>query len=189
MNIVLIGYRCSGKTTVGKALASMLNMQFIDTDQAVEKSSGRSIDQIVMRSGWAEFRALEKEIISRAAAKDKLVIATGGGVVLEQENIVQLRKNGFTVWLKVPPRVIKERMAQDELQGIRRPPLKGENPVDEISRVLAERERLYEDAADIIVDTTCSDIERVCKTIIANMELVGGKKGWTHGRQLYRQSL
>ena len=189
MNIVLIGYRCSGKTTVGKALASMLNMQFIDTDQAVEKSSGRSIDQIVMRSGWAQFRALEKEVICRAAARDNLVIATGGGVVLEKENMVQLGKNGFTVWLKVSPEVIKERMAQDELQGIRRPPLKGENPVDEISRVLAERERLYEEAADLIVDTTSSDIERVCKTIIANMELVGGKKGWTHGRQLYRQSL
>jgi len=188
MNIVLIGYRCSGKTTVGKALARMLNMQFIDTDQLVENRSGRSIDQIVMRSGWVEFRALEKEIISRAAAKDNLVIATGGGVVLQEENIIQLRKNGFTVWLKAPPRVIKERMAQDELQGIRRPPLKGENPVDEISRVLAERERLYEEAADLIVDTTSSDIDRVCKTIIANMELVGGK-GWTHGRQLYRQSL
>ena len=92
MNIVLIGYRCSGKTTVGKALASMLNMQFIDTDQAVEKSSGRSIDQIVMRSGWAQFRALEKEIISRAAAKDKLVIATGGGVVLQPLKIKNAEK-------------------------------------------------------------------------------------------------
>ena len=188
MNIVLIGYRCSGKTTVGKALARMLNMRFIDTDQAVEKCSGRSIDQIVMRSGWAQFRSLEKEIISRIAEKDNLVIATGGGVVLEQENIVQLRKNGFTVWLKAPPRVIKERMAQDELQGIRRPPLKGNNPLNEINRVLAERERLYEQAADLIVDTSSSDIERVCKTIIANMELINGK-GRTHGRQLYRQSL
>ena len=188
MNIVLIGYRCSGKTTVGNALANMLNKRFIDTDQLVENRSGRSIDQIVMRSGWAQFRSLEKEIISRVVEKDNLVIATGGGVVLQEENIIQLEKNGLTVWLKSPPRVIKERMAQDELQGIRRPPLKGENPVDEISRVLAKRERLYEQAADLIVDTSSSDIERVCKTIIANMELINGK-GRTHGRQLYRQSL
>ena len=188
MNIVLIGYRCSGKTTVGKALARMLNMEFIDTDQAVEKHSGRSIEQIILKSGWAQFRALEKEIITHIAAKDNLVIATGGGVVLDKGNIDQLRKNGFTIWLKVHPSVIKERMAQDELHGIRRPPLKGKNSVDEISKVLSERERLYEEAADLIVDTSSSDIKKVCQSIIANIELICGKE-WTHGRQLYRQSL
>jgi len=94
MNIVLIGYRCSGKTTVGKLLARELKRELLDTDRLIEGKTGLPINLYVSQKGWGDFRAMEKEVVSDVASRDDLVIATGGGVVIDLENVKNLRGTG-----------------------------------------------------------------------------------------------
>ncbi len=177
MNIVLIGYRCAGKTSVGRLLAKVLGMKFVDLDEVVEQASGCSIDEIVSRSGWSRFRALEQEAIKHTSRKDNLVIATGGGVVLQRENVEQLEANGLIIWLRASAEMIKERMVRDDREAIKRPPLSGKDSIEEIHRVLAERERHYQRAADLIIDTNGMDIKQVVDTTVVYLESLGQKKG------------
>ncbi len=99
MNIVLIGYRGAGKSAVGEKLAARLGKEFVDADDLLEKREGRRIREIVESQGWQYFRALEKEILSEVAARDNLVIAPGGGAVLDMANVKALQKNGLIIWL------------------------------------------------------------------------------------------
>ena len=94
MNIVLIGYRCSGKTGVGKILACKLEKYFVDIDSLIEKRAGCSIKGLVSKSGWDHFRMIEKKMIERVSKKGNLIIATGGGAVMDKENIKNLKRNG-----------------------------------------------------------------------------------------------
>ena len=181
MNIVLVGYRCSGKSSVGMALANKLNFEFVDTDSLVERQAGMSIQEIVTRLGWPRFRAMEQEIVTKVSGQENLIIATGGGVVLKEQNMERLRKNGFIVWLKASPNIIKERMAYHEAAGKKRPPLLADNSVDEIEQVLKEREPLYEMAADLVLDTTTSHIDQVCEAIEKEFYTFS-RKGLSHGR-------
>ena len=100
MNIVLIGMRGSGKTTVGKILARKLGRELIEMDELIIQRAGLSITEIVARYGWSKFRDVEEEIVSDVAGLNNIVNATGGGVVTKEKNIVQLKKNGVLVWLK-----------------------------------------------------------------------------------------
>ena len=109
MNIVLTGYRCSGKTTVGKILAADLGRRFVDTDRVIENKTGSSIQDYVSVNGWEKFREIEKGIVSDIASEDNLIIATGGGVVTIPENMSNLGKNGWIVWLQVDPETIRNR--------------------------------------------------------------------------------
>ena len=97
MNIVLIGYRCSGKTEVGKILARELGMGFIDTDLLIEENTGCSIESIVSEKGWDHFRKIERKTIAEVSEKDNVAIATGGGVVMDRNNVHNLNRNGFIV--------------------------------------------------------------------------------------------
>ena len=166
MNIVLIGYRCCGKTSSGKRIAEKLNRIFVDTDDLIREKSGKSIDDLVSRHGWKHFRELEKDAIREISSNDDLVIAAGGGVVTEKENIVNLKINGFIVWLHSSIETIKERMKKDDKSSESRPSLTGEDPVDEIMKVLEEREPVYSDVSDMAVDTSNLDIDEVADTII-----------------------
>jgi len=166
MNIVLIGYRCSGKTSAGKIIAERLDKKLIDTDDLVKEKSGKSIDDIVSRHGWHHFRKLERDVIKEISSNDDLVIATGGGVVTEKENMVNLKKNGFIIWLHSDIETIKERMKKDEQSPGNRPSLTGEDPADEIMKVLEEREPVYSDVSDMAIDTGKFGIDEVADTII-----------------------
>ena len=99
MNIVLIGYRCSGKTVVGKILARDLGRDFLDTDEKIEENTGSSIETIISREGWNHFRDVEKRVIEEVSSRDHLVISTGGGVVVDRGNRENLKRNGWLVWL------------------------------------------------------------------------------------------
>ena len=103
MNIVLIGYRCCGKTSAGKYIAEKLNRKFIDTDDLIKEKAESSIDDIVFRHGWQYFRELEKGVIKEVSSNDNLVIATGGGVVTERENVDNLKKNGLIIGRNTKP--------------------------------------------------------------------------------------
>ena len=166
MNIVLIGYRCSGKTSSGKIIAKKTGRGFIDTDAMIEERAGRPIEEVIAVKGWEYFRGLEKEVIEDISGMDNLVIATGGGVVIDEDNVVNLKKNGFVVWLKAGIDILKERMERDEVSGIPRPSLTGMDTMDEVETVLASRNPLYKKAGDLVIETDKISIREVANLII-----------------------
>lgn len=170
MNIVLIGYRCCGKTSTGKILAQRLDKKFVDTDELIVEKAGCSIDEIVSNHGWEYFRKLEADVIKEVSGIDNLVIATGGGVVIQDENITNLKKNGFVVWLNADINIIRKRLIEDTLSDQNRPSLTGDDPSDEIRAVLEEREPLYKGASDVVFDTSKLNINEVTDLIIEEIE-------------------
>jgi shikimate kinase len=166
MNIVLIGYRCSGKSSSGRIIAKKTGRTFIDTDGFIEEKAGSSIEEIVKVRGWEYFRGLEKEVIKEVSDMDNLVIATGGGVVIDEDNVTSLKKKGFTVWLKADVDTIKERMEREELSGNIRPSLTGVDTLDETETVLASRNPLYKKTADLVIDTAQISVKEVANLVI-----------------------
>ncbi|MGD9034170.1 MAG: shikimate kinase [Desulfobacteraceae bacterium] len=169
MNIVLIGYRCSGKTVVGKTLARELGKEFLDTDTLIEENEGRSIETMISTKGWDHFRVTEKRLVKEVSRRKNLVIATGGGIVMDDENVKKLKQNGWVVWLKGKPEVLKERMAKEQRSGRIRPSLTGTDPLEEIKEVLSIRKPFYERAGDLVVDTSSLSIKDAAELIIKNL--------------------
>jgi shikimate kinase len=169
MNIVLIGYRCSGKTAIGRVLAHKLSMSFSDTDVLIEEDAGESIEAIIKTKSWDYFRNLESDVIERVSEKDSQVIATGGGVVVNQENVKALKKDGWVVWLDARPNVLKERMEKELNSGNIRPSLTGVDPLAEIEEVMNTRRPMYQKAGDFVVDTTRLSEPEVAALIMKNL--------------------
>jgi len=169
MNIVLIGYRCSGKSSVGRILALELEREFLDTDQMIENYYKISIEEIVEREGWEYFRDIEKKVIGEVSEKENKVIATGGGVVMDEGNLLSLRKKGFLIWLKAGREMICKRMGDDRMVGSVRPSLTGDHPEDEIGKVLRIREPYYKRAGNIAVDTNRMSELEVANEIIRRL--------------------
>jgi shikimate kinase len=166
-NLVLIGYRATGKTSVGARLAEALHRPFVDLDQVLVREAGRSVADIVAQGGWAEFRRLEKELVARYRDARGLVLATGGGVVLDPDNVAALRENGILIWLVADPAAIQARLAQDQPRDANRPSLTGEDTVREVLEVLEARAPLYQAAAQMSVDTTHRSVAQVVKLVLA----------------------
>ena len=166
-NLVLIGYRATGKSAVGARLARILGRRFVDLDQVLVQEAGRSIAEIVAQGGWEEFRRREKELVARYATPQGLVLATGGGVVLDFDNVQTLRKNGLIIWLTADAATIKARLAADQTQADYRPSLTGADPLKEVAEVLKSRQHLYLAAAQLIVDTAGQTIGQVVDQILA----------------------
>ena len=101
MNIFLIGYRCSGKTSVGQALAEIFDRPFYDADAELVREQGMDISEIVKKQGWDAFRNMERDVIKRMCAVKDCVVATGGGAVLDDENVKNMKKNVFAACLRV----------------------------------------------------------------------------------------
>ncbi len=167
MNLVLIGYRGSGKTTVGKRLAARMGKEFVDTDDLLEKQHGALISDIVKFHGWDYFRAMEREIIEGISNQDHLVIAPGGGALLDPENILALKRNGFIIWLKADGHTIRKRMEKDCRTGDRRPSLTGKGIFDELEEVMAFRYPIYEKVSEAQIDTSALSPEEVVETIFS----------------------
>ncbi len=161
MNIVLIGMRGSGKTTIGKLLAKRLGKQFIEMDELIVQRLGQSIPEIVQRYGWQKFRDVEEEITREVAGWDNVVNATGGGVVTREENIRELKKKGKLVWLKANTNTLLRRIGNDQS----RPSLTGKSPREDMEAVLAERSPIYQRVADFIVDTEGKMPEEIAEAI------------------------
>jgi shikimate kinase len=170
MNIVLIGYRCSGKTAVGGILADELGRDFLDTDVLIEERAFCSIETLISLKGWDHFREIEKAVVQDLSIKDNLVIATGGGVVMDEENVKNLKKNAWIVWLNGSPDVLKERMDKDERSGKSRPSLTGADPLGEIAQVLSTRRPLYEQAGNLTVDTSNLSIREAVALIMKTIK-------------------
>ena len=169
-NLVLIGYRATGKTSVGARLAEVLQRPFVDLDQVLVREAGRSVADIVAQGGWAEFRRLEKELVARYRDARGQVLATGGGVVLDPDNVAALRENGILIWLTADPAAIQARLAQDQPRDANRPSLTGGDTIREVAAVLEERAPLYQAAAQISIDTTHRSVAQVVKLVLAALK-------------------
>jgi len=170
MNIVLIGMRGAGKSTVGKRLAALMGKEFVDTDDLVEKRLGAPIKEIVGKKGWGFFRSMEKRAIKDVSRGDHLVIAAGGGAVLDPENVKSLKKNGLVIWLKADGQVLQERLSLDPQTENNRPTLTGRGTLEELIEIMASRAPLYEKAADVQLDTGNLDLEKVVEIILSIVE-------------------
>ena len=175
-NLVLIGYRATGKTSVGARLAEALDCPFVDLDQVLVREAGRSVADIVAQDGWDEFRRLEKELVARYRDTRGQVLATGGGVVLDPDNVAALRKNGILIWLTAEPAAIQARLAQDQPRDANRPSLTGADTVQEVEAVLQERAPLYQAAAQMSVDTTHRSVSQVVKLVLAALKSEEARK-------------
>lgn len=167
MNLYLVGSRCTGKTTVGKALAAKLGLNFVDADRMISAETGLDIAAIVDKIGWEAFRKKESEVISRLSQRNGQVIATGGGVVTVSENVTAMRSSGMVIWLKASPETIRTRMQADDATATSRPSLTGQGSLEEIGEVLVERDHLYARAADHFLGTDELSIAQIVEKITA----------------------
>jgi len=148
-NIILIGYMGSGKTTIGRKLASNLGFRFVDTDELVREHSGKTIPEIFQEQGEEAFRDFETDVLKSVINSECQIISTGGGLVLREENRMLLKDSGFCVWLKANPDTIYERICRNG----NRPLLETENPRQTIYTMLQERTPKYLEAANMEIAT------------------------------------
>ena len=141
VNLFLIGMMGSGKTTTGRCLAQTLGYQFFDTDQLIEQLADQTIDEIFAESGEARFRKLETQVLSELSSYRRLVISTGGGIILNKMNWSYLQ-HGLIVWLDVDVESLWERLQDDHT----RPLLQTSNPLETLKTTLNARTSLYEQA-------------------------------------------
>ena len=139
-NIILTGFMGTGKTTLGQLLAKKIGYKFIDTDTLIETQIGQTISDFFQQQGEAAFRKLESELVENLAEKQGLVIATGGGLVLNPNNVAMLSKTGKIICLTASPEEILTRVSKQ--QGVR-PLLQGENPLGKITQLLQQRDSVY----------------------------------------------
>ena len=168
-NIILEGFMGSGKTTVSEILSDKLDLELLDTDQAIEEAEGRSINEIFAADGEAAFRSMETDLVNMVVSEhlNQMVVSLGGGLPLREENRQLLKKAGKIVYLRTRPETVYERLKGDDT----RPLLKTEDPQKRIRELLEERSEKYETLADIIIDTDGKDASDIANEIIAAIGL------------------
>jgi len=162
MNVILIGYRGTGKSAVAEQLAGALDLQLVCLDQEIERLAGQSIPDIVAQRDWPGFRNLEEEVVRTFAAGDRQVIDCGGGVVEREANFEVLRRAGTVFWLRATPQTIVGRIAGET----QRPSLTGTKSfTEEVEEVLQRRTPLYERLAHHQIDTDDRTIDEVAAQV------------------------
>ena len=166
MNIVLIGYRGTGKSTVGKILGRMLAWDVVSTDAEVVRLAHLSIPDIVSRFGWDYFRDLESQVCQDLAGRESLILDTGGGAILRPQNVEALKRSGWLFWLTAAVPTIVERIGNDT----QRPSLTGTKSfTEETADVLRTREPIYRAAADYTISTEGRNPEEVAEAVLAHV--------------------
>ena len=143
-------------------------MKFVDTDEIIVKRENRSINDIFATDGEQKFREIEKNVVNEVSEKNNLIISTGGGVVLNKENMLNLKKNGLIFYLRTSPEVIAERLKNDDT----RPLLKVDDLKEKLYKMLEVRGCLYE-TADITINTDELSPEKAAETVIKEYENAG----------------
>ncbi len=149
-NIILVGFMGSGKSSIGKRVAADLGFQFLDTDKIIVDRAGMSISHIFAQRGEPAFREMETSALVSIGHLNRCVIATGGGIVIREENRALLRQLGFVVCLTASEEVLYERVARNE----KRPLLQTEDPRKTLSELMQTRLPFYEETAHFTLDTT-----------------------------------
>jgi shikimate kinase len=164
----LIGYRGSGKSTIGKQLAARLGCPIIDTDDAIEAEAGASIRQIFDAEGEAGFRDREERVIMQVAAlPESCVVALGGGAILRAANQRAIRNSGRTIWLQGSPQFLHQRIVNDQSTAARRPNLSLQGGYDEVVEMLTIREPVYRQMAQMTVTTDLKTPDEIVAEIAA----------------------
>ena len=169
-NIVLTGFMGSGKTAVGRQLSRLLNMKLVDVDTEIERAQGMTINEIFKNFGEPRFREIETEMIKKLSGKKDIIISTGGGAVLKQENMDALRENGIIFCLMAEPETILKRTSHDS----NRPLLHVENAFKRIKELLDFRKPFYE-KADIMIDTEGKTPLQIAEEIIKEYKILNSK--------------
>ena len=171
MNVILIGFRGSGKTTVGRALAERLKREFIDCDEYIERRTQLTVAEIFSRHGESHFRTLESEALAELSALDGKVIATGGGAVLKYQNMQVFKRNGCRIFfLEVGPETAFERICSDPATRARRPALTDKDPATEIREQIQLRTPYYLKAADVVVRAESRTVPDIVDEIVRDIE-------------------
>jgi shikimate kinase len=164
MNIVLIGYRGTGKSVIGRRLAQRLAMPYLSMDAEIVARAGMQVPEIVAKEGWPGFRDRESALAQELAERDNIIIDTGGGVIERAGNITALQKNGCIVWLKAKVSTIVARIQGDD----QRPSLmEGKTFTEEVAEVLERRTPLYHAAAHFEIETDPLTPEQIVEMIVA----------------------
>ena len=177
MAITLIGYRATGKTTLARLLAERLGWDWIDADVEIERRARKNIAQIFAEDGEPAFRDLESDVIQDLCKTQKLVLGAGGGAPVREQNRRAIMESGKVVWLRAQPETILARMSGDATTAQRRPDLTSKSGLEEILHLLAEREPIYREAADIEVDTESKTPEQLADEIIERLGLAENAEG------------
>lgn len=170
MVITLIGYRGTGKSTLAAPLAQRLGWCWIDADVELERRAGRTIKQIFETDGEPEFRQLERELIAELLQQDRLVVAAGGGAILNEATRNDLKTSGPVIWLQASADVVERRLATDPTTGQRRPNLTASGGRDEIERLLKIREPLYRECSTIVVEADTADPGQLVDVVFAQLQ-------------------
>lgn len=166
-NVLLVGYRGVGKTSVGRALAARLGWRFVDTDIRIEAIAHKTVRAIFMEDGEPAFRRLEHDVIVDLARERQQVVSLGGGAVLSEANRDLLRDAGRCIWLTASPEELFHRLSADPQTHALRPPLTGLTGLAEIEHLLREREPLYAAVAQHAVATSARTVDQVVESVLA----------------------
>ncbi|MEM9244938.1 MAG: shikimate kinase [Cyanobacteria bacterium P01_F01_bin.153] len=180
LSLYLVGMMGVGKSTVGRAIAQSLNYRFFDTDDLIERVAQRSIPEIFADDGEATFRTLESQVLTQLSSQARSIIATGGGIVTQQDNWQQLR-HGAIIWLDAPVDVILERLRANPDEVANRPLLQTPNPEETLTKLLETRRDLYAnadlritiaagDSPDTVVQQTLSGLRTILHPAIVGSE-------------------
>jgi shikimate kinase len=160
-NIFLVGMMGAGKSTVGRNLARILKKDFVDLDCEIERKTGVKIPTIFEIEGESGFRQREHQSLTDVSVLSNLIIATGGGVVMTPENLLLLKKSGFVIYLRATSAELWKRIAHDRS----RPLLQVKQPLQKLESLLQQRAPLYEEVADLVVNTAEQSVAVLCGRI------------------------
>ncbi len=171
-SIYLVGGRAVGKSSIGKELAQRLGYEFLDTDTLITEACGCSVAEIVEREGWQAFRGYEKQVLLDLVGRKSCVVATGGGAILHRELWPQIKEHATVVWLQADLATLEKRIMGDGNSSSQRPSLTGKDICQEMKEVLRERNPLYKETADCIIDSSAMmvydavlEIEKFCRQL------------------------
>jgi shikimate kinase len=171
VNLALIGFMGAGKTSVGRLAAEQLHFNYLDTDELIQSRAGRSITEIFSTDGEAAFRKMESDLVGELAARTKTVISTGGGLPVNPQNLLNLKKYSLVVCLWASPEKIWERVKNQT----HRPLLHDADPQKKIHELLAAREPFYRQA-DVLLNTELRSVREVAQQVVHQFRLEASRR-------------
>lgn len=165
-NIFLIGFMGCGKSTIAAKLSRMYGMDVIEMDQLIEQREKMTIPEIFEKQGEDYFRELESALLKEIQPNSNQIVSCGGGVVLREQNVTEMKKRGRVVLLKVQPETVLKRVTQND----DRPILRGKKNLQDISELMEKRREKYKKAADIIIETDGKSILEICEMVIEELK-------------------